>query len=84
MSNANCGAGRIKSTLTTTHGNDDDIEYISVEPSGMDDLAAWESALIRKAREVRERQIKNCMIIVRFDGLAWQLLEAKPTARITE
>ena len=39
--------------------------------------------ILRLMRELREKR-KSCMIVLRFDGLAWQLLEARPSGRWPE
>lgn len=44
---------------------------------------SWEARLVRFARELRKRR-KTSMLVLRFDGLAWQLLEASPTIRLDE
>ena len=44
-------------------------------------LKAWELAMILAARNVIETK-KHCMLIIRVDGIAWQIFEAEPIKRI--
>lgn len=43
-------------------------------------LPKWAEELAWQAVELRAKK-KHAMLIVRFDGLAWQIFEAKPASR---
>lgn len=42
-----------------------------------------EMKIIRHMRQLRQNR-KTCMLVVRFDGTIWQLLEARPSGRWSE
>lgn len=51
--------------------------------AAIDRLTNAERQIIRKVRAMRERR-RNCMIIIRVDGSAVQILDASPSDYITE
>lgn len=46
-------------------------------------LPAWALEVARQAVVLRENK-KHSMLVVRFDGLAWQVFVAAPAVKVTE
>jgi hypothetical protein len=46
-------------------------------------LSRAEAEMVLMSRELRKRG-KPCMLIARWDGLAWQIHEASPPLRVAE
>jgi hypothetical protein len=45
-------------------------------------LPAWALELAKQAVLLRQNK-RHCMLVVRFDGLAWHILEAAPAVKVS-
>jgi len=55
---------------------------LPVQKAPLDSLPAWAIELAKQAVVLRKNK-RHCMLVLRFDGLAWHILEAEPVVKVT-